>query len=88
MARLGLSSGIATYSIGGRELLLCGDDGAAALGSVERGLALYNSLARSTSGAASSATDLGNGVPVFRHICGGVWTVEELSVCSWWGAGG
>jgi hypothetical protein len=84
-----VSSGNATYGIGRCELLLCGDDGAAALGGVERRFALYDSLAGSTSGAASTATDLGNGIPVFRHVCGRVWRVERGEwMCSWWGAGG
>lgn len=52
-----------------RELLLvCGDDGAATLGGVQCALALDNRLAGSGGTTASAATDLGDGVPVVRHV--------------------
>jgi hypothetical protein len=59
-----------TYGgVGGGELLLvCRDDSTAALGGVQRTLALDNSLAGSSSATTSAAANLGNGVPVFRHV--------------------
>jgi hypothetical protein len=59
-----------TYGIGRSILLLCGDDGARALGGVECGFALDDGLARSGRAATSAASDLGDLVPV-RHLeCG------------------
>lgn len=57
---------------GGKLLLVCRDDSAAALSGVQRTLALHNGLARAGSATTSAAANLGNGVPVFRHV-----------VCEW-----
>ena len=63
-----------TYGIGRGELLLGCDDGAGALGGVECGFALDDSLAGSGRAATSAATDLGDGVPFLssRHCRGGL----------------
>jgi hypothetical protein len=69
-----VSSGIATYSISRSILLLCGDDGAAALGCVESRFALDHRLAGSGRATSSTATNLGDGVPFLssRHVDGRV----------------
>lgn len=59
-----------TYGITGLELLLCCDDASAALCCVQSGFATDDSLALSTATGANLAADLGNGVPVVRHLCG------------------
>jgi hypothetical protein len=60
---------MATYGVGRGVLLLCGDDATGALGGVECGLALYDSLAGSGRAAASTATDLGDLVPACGSHC-------------------
>jgi hypothetical protein len=60
-----------TYGIGGGELLLGRDDAAAALGCIERALALDDRLAGSGRAATSAGADLGHLVPVVAHCVGG-----------------
>lgn len=55
-----------TYRIAGAKLLLCRDDGSAALGCVELALASNDCLS-GCAAAAGFAADLGDGVPVVRH---------------------
>lgn len=59
-----------TYgSVGGGELLLvCRKNSTATLSSVQRGLALDNRLTRSGGATASAGANLGNGIPVVRHV--------------------
>ena len=77
-----------TYGVGGGEFLLRRDDGAAALGGVECGLALDDRLAGSCGAATGAAADFGNFIPSSgsRHDCGLVWggsvVVEGGWVCS------
>lgn len=78
MARLVLSSGSKTYGVGRSKLLFSGDDGAGALGGVECGLALHDSLAGSGRATTSTATDLGYLVPSCAgHLECVVGVVEE-----------
>lgn len=57
-----------TYSIGRSELLLCGNNSSTSLRSVQRRLALDDSLAGSSGTTTSAAANLGDGVPVLRHV--------------------
>lgn len=54
--------------VGGGELLLRGDDGAATLGGVESALALDCRLALSSAGATDLAADLGGRFPVVHGV--------------------
>lgn len=58
-----------TYRVSSTKLLLCTDDGTASLGSIESSLPTDDGLARSTA-SAGLASNLGDGIPIFRHICG------------------
>ena len=56
-------------SVGGGELLLvCRNDSTAALSGVQRTLALDNGLTGTGSATTSAAANLGNRVPVVRHV--------------------
>jgi hypothetical protein len=60
---LGLWKRPATYRIAGAELLLCSDDGSAALGGVELALASHDGLS-GCAAAAGLTANLCDGVPV------------------------
>jgi len=68
-----------TYRIAGGVLLLCGHDRTASLSGVEGALSTHNGLAHAA-GAASLAPDLGDGIPIVRHIDGGRWLLEPRAV--------
>ena len=79
-----------TYRIAGGVLLLCRDDRTASLGGIEAALSTDDRLAHAA-GAARLATDLGNGIPVVRHLesfvvglvgrCGCVMDERNVGCC-------
>lgn len=58
-----------TYGVAGGVLLLRGQDGTAALSGIESSLSTDYGLAR-TAGAVSLAADLGDLIPIVRHLVG------------------
>lgn len=58
-----------TYSIGSSVLLLCAEDGAASLSSIQSTLSSNDGLTLRLAGPADLATNLGDGSPIVRH-CG------------------
>lgn len=56
-----------TYRVTSAKFLLGANDGSASLSCVQRTLASNNSLACSPSAPTGLASNLGNGLPVFRH---------------------